>query len=148
MMIEIDKSTFRYKAYAFGDLLWNKFMGRDWDTRNMTDTCSYFRTFLFKVPLVLVVNVVAFWWILNCLIFWPIQAFGFVDYSVGFVAWAVGITGVLGTIVVISYLVSRFFDWIGKRDKKDKPSLVKEAYKGFKEKYCPMIKFVGGNTDV
>ena len=88
---------------------------------------------------------------LSCLFFRLFVGFGFnffiVIFILGLITKPLAVLGVIGGIVGVVVLLLGIFAlavWYGDREKKEWESvtIVKEAVKSFKEKYCPKIEWV------
>lgn len=123
MEFELSKSSRLYRwAYLLTNT-WNK-------PKRQADLCKVFWRVVFLTPLKLTFYGACVAVLLYALLIGPVLKWGWV----GLLVIPAMLTGVFATAAFISFLDSGYSD--------DEPSFLTEAYRGFKAKYCPIVKVV------
>ncbi len=90
--------------------------------------CSLFWRSVFETPLKLIIGLIFISVVVHLGFYLPFQKLGWLDLLV--------VPSIVGGIIGIGFLLA----FVDERNLYGKPSLIETAWRGFKDRYCPIIK--------
>lgn len=138
-MINLQRNSFWARVYFVADEIWSDFSDSYILHRDQTDICRFLKTILIAAPLVIVLHMAAVVLVIFTVLVNPIMLFG-VGY--GWFWFSVGAGG--SAIAAFIALKRRGILKVkAPRFAKDAAVIIGAQYRGWKERFCPIIRLEG-----
>ncbi len=138
-MINLQRKSFWARLYFVADEIWSDFSESYILHRDQTDTCRFLKTILIAAPLVIVLHMAAAALVIFTVLVNPILLFG-VGY--GWFWLSVGVGG-LAVAAFIALKRRGLLKVKAPGFAKDAAVIIGTHYLGWKERFCPVIRFEG-----
>ena len=138
-MINLERASFWARVYFIADEIWSDFSDSHILHRDQTDTCRFLRTIFIIAPVVIVFHLAGVALVIFTVLVNPILLFG-IGYGW---FWFFVAVGGLAITAFIKLKRRRLLKIKAPKFAKDAAIIIGAQYRGWKERFCPIIRFEG-----